>query len=747
VGLPLYLSSSQNQPVFNESAGLSRSEARQQFKTGLEHLSAGRAKAALEAFQLLEKSFPALLDVLLLHEAQAYQQQNEEPDLQRSLEHLLAQRPESPLQAQARYLLAQSYVRTQQYQQAARHLLTLRRQASETDWGIGALYYLGLLALAQQEGDVPPGTSLSLEHPEVYWFQYLKALPQGGGRFSQAIARELDALALEDLSPTHHALLGFAYGVEASEQALPHLTAAPLRLAWLRLGDVFWARGEKEKARAIWLEGLPLAEDLESAHEGIDRLLSSVAGSEQAAWLRNLNALELPYGGDRVLYQLAQFYPPVASQYYRSILERFPEGDYAPESSWYFIRRQLQAGNWASAKRLLETHLADYPNARSSPKAAFWLGRVAETTGETQAAQLAFEQTRQQYPLTYFAFRASQALEGTYSHRPLQAWATQPKQVQYPLQPPSAAWLALGQGLLPAKAQAVFEELKAIGAYSDALAYFQASLQPQKPDLQALSAQRLQQDKGQPLPAKTLQSQRQQVQRYTAEQALLSLTLHEEGQIAEGIRVLRDALDLQQQVDRLLGQPVTVPSLVQRLLLYPCPYGPLIQTEAQKRQLDPFLVQALMREESYFNPLALSSSQAMGLMQLLVPTAREVAGWNGLPFEPMALMLPQVNVQLGTHYLAYLHQRFEGNSMLAVGAYNGGPNAMQGWVDHRASLLPQNPDWFVEQIPYEQSRTYIEKVFASYWNYLSLTAELENTTWPKAGAPTATEATAEASEG
>jgi soluble lytic murein transglycosylase len=124
-----------------------------------------------------------------------------------------------------------------------------------------------------------------------------------------------------------------------------------------------------------------------------------------------------------------------------------------------------------------------------------------------------------------------------------------------------------------------------------------------------------------------------------------------------------------------------------------------------------------MREESYFNPLAVSGSNAMGLMQLMPTTASEVARWEAMPsFQPMELFVPEVNVKLGSRYLKHLHELFQGNSMLAVGSYNGGPNAVKRWL----SVAQKDPDWFVESIPYEQTRTYIKKVFTSYWNYRQL---------------------------
>lgn len=111
-------------------------------------------------------------------------------------------------------------------------------------------------------------------------------------------------------------------------------------------------------------------------------------------------------------------------------------------------------------------------------------------------------------------------------------------------------------------------------------------------------------------------------------------------------------------------------------------------------------------------------------MQLIPSTANSVAQWEKLP-SPMAqaqLFTPAINIQLGTRYMAYLQETFS-HEALATGSYNGGPGAMKRWLASRKAPNPQlTADWdyFIESIPYEQTRTYIKEVFSHYWNYRSL---------------------------
>jgi soluble lytic murein transglycosylase len=125
------------------------------------------------------------------------------------------------------------------------------------------------------------------------------------------------------------------------------------------------------------------------------------------------------------------------------------------------------------------------------------------------------------------------------------------------------------------------------------------------------------------------------------------------------------------------------------------------------------LALALTRQESSFNAAAVSSSNALGLMQLLPGTAREVAGKLGQPFVQEKLTRdPAYNVMLGSQYLAEMLQRFGGSYELAAAAYNAGPNRVARWLetmgDPRAGKIDM-VDW-IEMIPFRETRNYVQRV-------------------------------------
>jgi soluble lytic murein transglycosylase len=149
-------------------------------------------------------------------------------------------------------------------------------------------------------------------------------------------------------------------------------------------------------------------------------------------------------------------------------------------------------------------------------------------------------------------------------------------------------------------------------------------------------------------------------------------------------------------------------------MLYPFGWRDDVTAAAQRAGLDPFLVAAIVREESSYYPRALSRTGARGLMQLQPSTARPMAEHRGLAFAGGDLLDdPRTNLDIGTAFLAGLLQEFK-DPRLAVAAYNAGPARLrQWWKIRRTSDL----EAFVEQIPFDETRLYVKRVMLSWDEY------------------------------
>ncbi|HVJ19050.1 MAG TPA: transglycosylase SLT domain-containing protein [Polyangiaceae bacterium] len=147
---------------------------------------------------------------------------------------------------------------------------------------------------------------------------------------------------------------------------------------------------------------------------------------------------------------------------------------------------------------------------------------------------------------------------------------------------------------------------------------------------------------------------------------------------------------------------------------FPQPWSELVEKEAKKNDVEPALVFGIMREESAFDPQAVSIANAYGLMQLIVPTAKHVARGTGLPYDREALKRPAVNIALGARAMAQLRRRFSDNPLVGIAGYNAGPGNAAKWLAERPSA---DFDLWVELIPFLETRRYIKRVLASRATY------------------------------
>ncbi len=154
---------------------------------------------------------------------------------------------------------------------------------------------------------------------------------------------------------------------------------------------------------------------------------------------------------------------------------------------------------------------------------------------------------------------------------------------------------------------------------------------------------------------------------------------------------------------------------------YPRPYWPYIQKQSKKTKLDPYWILAIIREESRYDPMALSVANARGLMQLISPTAKQVARQQKVRLKNInRLYDPSFNILLGSSYLGKLATRFGNELIYAAGGYNAGPHRMKKW---RKSFGKLPMDEFVESIPFRETRNYVKRVFTTYTIYKKIYAD------------------------
>ena len=143
-------------------------------------------------------------------------------------------------------------------------------------------------------------------------------------------------------------------------------------------------------------------------------------------------------------------------------------------------------------------------------------------------------------------------------------------------------------------------------------------------------------------------------------------------------------------------------------LRFPLNFRDEIDDATTQVGIDNSLVMSLTRQESAFNEKASSPVGALGLMQLMPSTARQIAKTLGLKVSKSKLLDGETNITLGTHYLESLLERYSGNTILATAAYNAGPYRVDRWLEEAQNC--QRIDTWIESIPYNETRHYVQNI-------------------------------------
>lgn len=157
-------------------------------------------------------------------------------------------------------------------------------------------------------------------------------------------------------------------------------------------------------------------------------------------------------------------------------------------------------------------------------------------------------------------------------------------------------------------------------------------------------------------------------------------------------------------------------------VVFPREFTKQIQKESQTQKVDPFFIYSLIRQESAFRTEALSSSNAMGLMQIIPPTGQELAQDLKIKnYETQQLYQPDLNIRLGTMYIARLTRSFGGNMSYALAAYNAGPTKVRRWMNFRPQLFDKEDDeiW-IDELPWEETSFYVKAILRNLILYKAI---------------------------
>jgi soluble lytic murein transglycosylase len=152
-------------------------------------------------------------------------------------------------------------------------------------------------------------------------------------------------------------------------------------------------------------------------------------------------------------------------------------------------------------------------------------------------------------------------------------------------------------------------------------------------------------------------------------------------------------------------------------IIFPLDYWPLVKKYSDLHRLDPYLIAALMAQESTFTPEIRSSANAYGLMQIIPATGRQLARSLGIRrFSTSMLTQPETNVRMGTKYFKDMVDRF-GGVHFALAGYNAGPHRVAEWLEEAPGLAQ---DEFIDNIPFPETQNYVKRILGTAEDYRRL---------------------------
>ncbi len=444
---------------------------------------------------------------------------------------------------------------------------------------------------------------------------------------------------------------------QADKDALEiYVAVCDLRLKRLSRSDVehLPVTSDDTAALKMYLQSeLARSEGNTSEHDALVKQMSTQYPSSR--WLE-----EALYSGGNMY--LVKRDPTHATEDYSELVNHFPRSTYAPSAHWRAAWLSYRLRHNPDAARMFDEQITTYPGGTEIPGALYWRGRLYEDVeGNFGQAINYYTALNAAYVNTYYAMLGRQRLA------------------------------VLGQ--------------RAAAEPSPVLASVRAVEDPHLIDA-------VPQDDPHFIKARLLANAA--LNEYIRPEIQLSPTAGQWGALGEAeiYQSFGENARALQAMKRskvpFLSLPVATVPMAYWQLVFPRPYWAQLTNDAQTQGLDPYLVSSLIRQESEFNPGAVSRANAYGLMQLLPSTGKSMAKKEGeRHFSANELFDPTENMRLGTVYLRQNIDRYGGQVEYALAAYNAGDGPVRQWI--ASGDYKDIPEW-VESIPYTETRDYVQSI-------------------------------------
>lgn len=493
--------------------------------------------------------------------------------------------------------------------------------------------------------------SNQLQDAKKYYFNYLKNSPNG--TYSLSIAYDVKDFALDYKEASDISKIFLAN--EKYDEAIAVLKDIPSEKVWTYLAIANFYKNNFDEFLSISKNGYEKYAELINSDDlkTFTNFYISVNGDVKKTLEQLQNITKNKVLQDYFLYKKALFVPEDKKiQIYKEIVKKYPKSEYIMDCLVAIFFDFGEKKEYYSAIKTAQIYEQKFHGTPQESQILFWAGKYSQLVKRDEDAKEFFDKVIKNYPDSYYAYRSSVAFQNSKS-----SWIfekkTLPKNEDIPV--PT-------EDLSPQDIEIVkmLQELNDDSTWDE-------------------------------LPFDNL--------------AIKAWVESTRGNIPRSVYLANKYITENKPP---YSNPVWK-------LAFPIQYADIINNNSKKYKIDPYLMLSLIREESHFLPTARSSSNAMGLMQLLPTTAEHIANIiSAKPPTEELLFTPDYNIPLGVAYFDNVMKITDNFPMYAVGGYNGGPNAMNIW---RKNIKDEDTDVFVESIPYAESKNYIKKVYRSRYNY------------------------------
>ena len=360
-----------------------------------------------------------------------------------------------------------------------------------------------------------------------------------------------------------------------------------------------------------------------------------------------------------------------AAATFAELYRRYPTSPEAARAAWKAGWWDYRHGDYARAIQVFESAFETFGSSNYRPSWLYWAARSHLHLGEREAADAAFERVIAYYRNSYYGREAIRELEGLRAAgRPAPGLPVAPASRELPA--------TLTPGDPPANADLV-RRLLAASLFDDAIA--------------------------------ELRREQRASGSSPIIEATMAWALARKGELRPSINAMRRAYP-----EFMAAGGEALPEEILRTI-FPIAYWELISEGAAAHGLDPFLMVALVAQESTFQADVRSAANAYGLMQIIPGTGRRLANQLGLGrFRNSMLVDPEVNVRMGMRYFNDLLDEF-GDPALALASYNAGEHRVRVWVRERPGLAR---DEFVDDIPFPETQNYVKRILGTAEDYRQL---------------------------